>query len=495
MKALRSISLLVLASTLAFAQTATPKTKAKAPARGLANSVKEIEARTPPLPPFQPQQPVRIQLDNGMVIFLQEDHELPFINGTARIRGGSREMPAEKAGMAGILGQAWRTGGTASQTGDQMDDFLEARAAVVETGSQLQSTTINFSALKEDFNDVFKLFVDLLQHPEFRPEKVDLAKNQAKTGISRRNEDPSAIAAREAAKLVYGAESPYARQSEYWTVDAVTRQDLLDFHQRFVHPNNIILGVVGDFNAKQMEAQLRQAFGSWQKGPDFKRADESFKPPAPGVYLVEKEDVNQSNIRMVTLGTRRDNPDFYAITVMNEALGGGFSARLFSNIRSKQGLAYSVGGGVGVNFDYPGIFQLVMGTKSEQTAKAVKALQNELAQLKTHPFTAIEIDKAKANILNSWIFNFDSKEAVLSEKMLYEFYGYPLDTLEHFRQGVEKTTLADVNRAVEKYIEGKQFAIVVVGKSADFDQPLSTFGAVKTIDVTIPTAPPSASSK
>jgi zinc protease len=213
------------------------------------------------------------------------------------------------------------------------------------------------------------------------------------------------------------------------------------------------------------------------------------------VFFVEKEDVNQSNIRMVTLGTRRDNPDFYAITVMNEALGGGFSARLFSNIRSKQGLAYSVGGGVGVNFDYPGIFQLVMGTKSEQTAKAVKALQNELAQLKTHPFTAIEIDKAKANILNSWIFNYDSKEAVLAEKMLYEFYGYPLDTLEHFRQGVEKTTLADVNRAVEKYIEGKQFAIVVVGKSADFDQPLSTFGAVKTIDVTIPTAPPSASSK
>jgi zinc protease len=118
-----------------------------------------------------------------------------------------------------------------------------------------------------------------------------------------------------------------------------------------------------------------------------------------------------------------------------------------------------------------------------------------LANLRTHPFTQEEIRKAKANILNSWIFNFDSKEAVLAEKMLYEFYGYPLDTLEHFRQGVEKTTLADVNRAVEKYIEGKQFAIVVVGKSSDFDQPLSTFGTVKNIDVTIPTTPPSASSK
>src|SRR4030095_3400541 len=128
---------------------------------------------------------------------------------------------------------------------------------------------------------------------------------------------------------------PYGRHSEYWTIDAVTRQDLLDFHKRFVHPNNIILGVVGDFEAKQMEARLRKAFGSWAKGPEAPRVKEEFEPPAPGVNFVEKEDVNQSTIRLVTLGTRRDNPDFYAITVMNEALGGGFGARLFSNIRSK----------------------------------------------------------------------------------------------------------------------------------------------------------------
>jgi zinc protease len=205
--------------------------------------------------------------------------------------------------------------------------------------------------------------------------------------------------------------------------------------------------------------------------------------------------VNQSTIRLVTLGTRRDNPDFYAITVMNEALGGGFGARLFSNIRSKQGLAYSVGGGIGVQFDYPGIFQLVMGTKSETTAKSVRALYKEIEKLKTEPFTEAEITKAKANILNSWIFNFDSKEEVLAEKMLYEFYGYPLDTLEKFRQGVEKTTVADVNRVVDKYIDERKFAVLVVGRAADFDEPLSTFGKVNVIDVAIPTAAGGAAAK
>src|SRR4030095_14322028 len=158
------------------------------------------------------------------------------------------------------------------------------------------------------------------------------------------------------------------------------------------------------------------------------------QPPPATVNFVEKEDVNQRTIKLVTLGTRRDNPDFYTITCMNESLGGGFGARLFSNIRSKQGLAYSVGGGIGVQFDYPGVFQLVMGTRSETTAKSVRALYKEIEKLKTEPFTEEEIRKAKSNILNSWIFHFDSKEKELEEKMQYEFYGYPLDTLEQFRQ-------------------------------------------------------------
>src|SRR5207302_10962707 len=129
----------------------------------------------PPLPAFKPQQPKRIQLSNGMVIFLQEDHELPLIEGSARIRGGSRNQPASKVGLVDIFGEVWRTGGTKTQTGDQLDDFLEVRAAKVETGGSSDSTTINWSCLKGDLDDVFKVFVDLLRSPEFRADKIDLA--------------------------------------------------------------------------------------------------------------------------------------------------------------------------------------------------------------------------------------------------------------------------------------------------------------------------------
>src|SRR5437762_10533208 len=165
------------------------------------------QIKIPQLPAFHPQEPKRIELPNGMVIFLQEDHELPTIDATARVRGGTRSEPAEKAGLVSLYSEVWRTGGTKSQTGDQLDDYLEIRAAKVETGANADSTTVSLSCLKEDFNDVFKVFAELLRQPEFRADKLDLAKNEIIDGISRRNDDVGQIAARESTKLAYGARS------------------------------------------------------------------------------------------------------------------------------------------------------------------------------------------------------------------------------------------------------------------------------------------------
>ena len=443
----------------------------------------------PPLHEFHPQQPLRIALPNGMVVFLQEDHELPLIRGTAMIRGGSPDEPAGKVGLVEIYGQVWRTGGTKSKTGDELDDYLEARAAKVETSGAVDSTTISWDCLKDNFGDVFKVFVELLREPAFREDKIPLAKDQLNTGISRRNDDPLEIARREAMKLVYGASSPYARVPEYATVGAVMRDDLLDWHQRYVHPNNILLGLVGDFDSTSMEAKLRQAFSSWPKGPAARKTEVSISEPKPGYYFVQKDDVNQSAIRMVHLGTTRDNPDYYAIEVLNELFGGGFTSRLFSNVRTKKGLAYYVGGGVGTTYDHPGVFQLSMGTKSGTTAAGLDALYEEIDGLEKNPPSADELKKAKDSLLNSFIFRVDSKEKVLRERMTYEYYGYPADFLERYRAGIEKVTQEDVTRVGHRYIHKDRLAVLVVGKAADFDRPLSSFGPVAAVDITIPQGP------
>src|SRR5271166_3736024 len=444
---------------------------------------------TPPLPAFHPQQPKRIKLSNGMVIFLQEDHELPLIEASARVRGGSRNEPSAKVGLVEIFGEVWRTGGTKLQTGDQLDDFLEVRAAKVETGGGPDSTTVSLSCLKGDFDDVFKVFADLLQNPELRADKLDLAQKQAEDGISRRNDDVGEIAARESAKLAYGADNPYAREPEYASIAAITRQDLLDWHRTYVHPNHIILGISGDFDAKTMEAKLRAAFEPWPKGPELAKIEIQYHSAKPGYYLIPKEDVNQSNIHMVALGTTRNNPDYYAIAVFNEAFGGGFSSRLFNDIRTKRGLAYHVGGGIGLNFGHPGILQFTMGTKSQSTIESVQALDEDIDNLAKQPITEEEIKQAKDAILNAFIFRLDSPDKVLGERMTYEFYGYPADWLDRFPSEIEKVGAADVSRVAAKYVHRDQLAVLVVGNTKEFDKPLSSLGPVKEIDITIPPPP------
>jgi zinc protease len=458
---------------------------AAAPLGAQVQSYKDI--KTPPLHPLNMPQPKRVQLANGMVIFLMEDHELPLIRGNASIRGGGRDVAADKVGLATIYAESWRTGGTETKSGDQLDELLESRAARVETGADDDSSTVSINVLKGDFDTVFPIFVDLLQHPAFRQEKIDLAKTRLNSNISRRNDEPSGIANREAARLAYGPESTYSRRAEYATVAAVTRDDLLAFHKRFVHPNNIILGLVGDFDSAAMEKKLRAAFESWPKGPQASRtAPTDINPAKPGLYFIGKDDVTQSNIAIVGPGIVRNNPDYYAVAVMNEVYGGGFSGRLMNQIRSKMGLAYAVGGGLGSAWDHPGIFRTSMGTKASTTIESVNALRNEITTLVEKPITADEVAAAKEAILNAYVFTLDSKQKMLAEQTRLEFYGYPADYYQRYAANIEKVTPADVERVAKKYINPNQLAVLVVGKEKDFEKPLSSLGSVQTIDVTIP---------
>jgi len=466
-----------------------PGTKSEAPAQ-LHQQVQAFsKIKIPPLPPFHPQEPKRIQLSNGMVVFLQEDHELPLIGGLIRIRGGSIYEPADKTGLTDIYGTVWRTGGTKTRTGDQLDDFLEARAAKVETNANDDSTTISFNCLKGDFNDVFPVFNELLREPAFRQDKIDLVKRQLFGIISRRNDDVDDIAGREAVKLAYGKNNPYARVEEYATVAAVTREDLVNWHQKYVNPSNIIFGVYGDFDPVAMEQLIRKTFESWPAGTRAEEPNVNFDPAKPGLYFIAKEDVDQSSIQMVGLGINRKNPDFYAVTVMNEIVGGGFASRLFKNLRSKLGLAYSVGGGVGTAWDHPGMDDFSAATKSATTKEMIVGLKHELNDLLVDPPTPEEMKNAKDSILNSFVFNFDSKQKVLAEKMRYEFYGYPLDFLDTFRTQIEKVTIEDVNRVAKKYVHPDDYPTLVVGNSTEIGNQLTSLGPVTPIDITIPPPP------
>jgi len=469
------------------AATSFPALAQSTPATEQAEPWKKIPI--PPLHAFKPVEPKRFELPNGLVVFLQEDHELPFISGTILIRGGSRDEPANKVGLVSLYGQTWRTSGTAKEDGDALDDRMEAKAASIETSGGAALTSLTWSSLKGDFDPVFASTMDVLLHPAFKADKLELAKQQIATGISRRNDDASGIASRESALLVYGAKSPYAREPEYATVGAVTLEDLNAWHTKTVLPNNMIVAVSGDFDGAAMEAKLRAAFGPLAKGAPYHGAKPEVAGPKPGVYFVDKNDVDQSHVDIVGLGTERSNPDYYALSVMNEIFSGGFGSRLFQSVRTKLGLAYDVGGAYGSSYDHPGVFEVSASTKSASTVAAAQAMLAEIGRLKTVPPTADELRKAKEQVLNSFIFRYDSPDKTLNEQVTLAFFGYPKDFLEKYKSGIEAVTSADVSRVANKYVDVSKLAILVVGNQGELGTPLTTLGKVTDVDVTIPPPP------
>ncbi len=447
------------------------------------------EIAFPALPEFEIPKPEVYKLSNGLTVFLMEDHELPLISVSARIRTGSNYMPAGKQSMGEIFGQVQREGGTLSRTGDQLDDFLEARAAFVETGMSGDLGTASMNCLTEDFDEVFGVFIDVLRNPAFAAAKIELAKVRLNATIARRNDNVGGIVGREFIRLIYGTESPLGRLAEYATVAAVTRDDLLAWHKKHYHPNNVYLGFSGDFDSKELKRKIKAALDGWPKGPAFAEPDVPYQQTSkPGVYFIEKGDVTQANIRAGHLGIRRDSPDYHAVTVMNEVFGGGFSGRLLQNIRSEKGLAYSVFGGIGDSFLRPGLFQVGMSTKLSTMAQSVRALQAEVRGMIQNPPTEEELQQAKESILNSFVFNYVSRGQILSQQMTFAYYGLPTDYLDRYRAGIEKVTAADVARVAKKYMHPDRMALLVVGKSAEFDESVDVFGEPQRIDITI--APP-----
>ena len=445
-----------------------------------------------PLHDFKPVQPKRIVLANGLTIFLQEDHELPFVNGTILIRGGSRDESADKVGLVSLYGQTWRTSGTKSASGDALDETLALKAARVETSGGLANTSLHWTSFKQDFDQVFAVATDVLFHPDFKADKLQLAKRQLTAGIARRNDDAADIAQREASILVYGKSSPYAREIEYATLSAVQLSDLSAWHDRTVLPNNMIVAVSGDFDSTAMEAKLRRVFEPLAKGIAAPLAITSMPAPKPGVYYVNKTDVNQSNVYIVGVGTERNNPDYYALSVMNEIFSGGFGSRILQNVRTKLGLAYEVYGSYGSSYDHPGMFTVVALTKSGSTIPATRAMLDEIGRLKTQPPSPAELSSAKDQVLNSFIFNYDTPDKTLGEQVTLAFYGYPPDFLERYKSGIERVTADDVTRVANKYVDASKLAILVVGNGTDFGGPLSTLGPVTNVDITIPPPAPAA---
>jgi predicted Zn-dependent peptidase len=381
-----------------------------------------------------------------------------------------------------------RTGGTRTKTGEQLDEQLENIAASVESNIGETAGSVSFSALRENTDEVLGVFRDVITAPEFRLDKITLARTQLRGGIARRNDNARGVAEREFAGIVYGKDTPYGWDMQYATVDRITRGDLQDFYKRYFFPANVMLGVWGDFDTAGMKAKIEKLFSDWTVEqppvPEFPKAGGK---PAPGTYLAVKKDVTQTFFSIGQLGGQFNDKDYPALVIMADILGGGFRSRLVERVRSKMGNAYDIGAGWNANYDHPGLFEISGGTKSLSTVETLKAIQEEVDRVRTAEVTEEELKTAKDTALNSLVFAYDTRAKTLRRILTYEYYGYPTGFIEQYQKALEAVSRADVLRVAKERLNPAAFTTVAVGNPQDFGRPLDTLGnPVHMIDLTIP---------
>ncbi len=429
----------------------------------------------------------RVVLDNGIILYLYEDHKLPLFNIFALVRGGSVFEPADKAGLAGLVGTVMRTGGTATVSGDSISTLMEYIGGSLETNVGQENATASLGVLSKDADMGLQLFADLLRHPAFPQAKLDLAKTDLRNSIKRRNDDPNRVSGRYFANTVYG-DHPFGRVMEWASVKAITPQDLIDFHKKFFVPNNLMIGVSGDFTKAQVVEKIKKYFGDWAKSsdplPPYPPVEMKYHP---GVYEVKK-DINQAYLTIGELGIKKDNPDRYAVSLMNYILGGGsFTSRLTSRVRSDEGLAYHVSSSFDIGSRDYGVFQANCQTKSATAYKATKLITEEIQKIVKDGVTEQELKEAKDATVNRLVFNFDTAGKIVRNLMYVEFDGYPLDYYKGYLDNFRKVTTADIKSVAQKYLKPDQLSYIVVGKPETFEKPPDEFGKVTVIELQPPT--------
>jgi zinc protease len=440
-----------------------------------------VDPRTLTFPPLSFKVPTaeRVTLDNGMVVYLLQDRELPLVTVQAYIGTGSVHEPADKTGLAALTGAVMRSGGTTRTAPDLLDNELEFMASSLETAIGADVGTASLSCLEKNLHRTLELFAQVLATPAFRQDRVDLAKNRAIDAIRRQNDDPKDSADRELRRAIYQGH-PLGRFPTVATVNAIDRDDLVAFHRRFFYPNNIILAVSGDFQREALLNKLEQTFAGWQRHPvELPTVATPTGAEQPAIVLVRKP-IDQSVIRMGHLGIDKNNPDLHAVTVMNAILGGnGFSSRLMAVVRSREGLAYNVASSFQAGRRFPGTFEAETETKAGSTVRAISLMGQLISEIMQQPVSDAELALAKESIINSFMFAFTNSASVVAQRARLDYYNFPKGYLETYRDKIAQVSKEDVLRVARQYLRPQAMTLVVVGDDSKFDKPLSTIGTVR----------------
>jgi len=400
-------------------------------------------------------------LPNGMVLLVAEQRAVPIVTLSMVLQAGAILDPPDKPGVANLAAQMM-TQGTKTRTAPQISEAIEfvGGSLSVEAGQEL--ATISLSVLSKDLDVGLELMADILLNPVFNQADIQRKIQEVVAGIKRDQEDPGTLSSQAFLALVYG-NHPFGRPVEgtEQSVPTITRDDLVAFHAAYFRPNKALLSVVGDISVADLKSRLQARLGAWQAGGP------AFTPPPPPslsqrVVKTIQRQVTQSSINLGHLGITRENPDYYAVQMMNYLLGGGFNSYLISTIREEKGWAYDVGSYFSAA-KFAGDFSVSMQTKNAVAQEAIDTALAQIRRIREQPVSDQDLKDAKAYMTGSFPLRLDTSKKIAGMLATIEYYGLGLDYVDQYAARINAVTVADVQRVAQKYLHPDKYVLAVVG--------------------------------
>jgi len=417
---------------------------------------------------FDPPQPFRFTLPNGLNVYILENHELPVVKMTIIVKSGTMYDPVGKEGVSELTAAVMRSGGTLKMTPQTLDETLDYYAATIEPGTGLEQTTWSVFALKKDFEKVLGIFSQLFQEPLFDEGRLKLGKDLKSEEIRRLPDDPQSWAFKEFNRLLYQG-NPRGRLPTLTSIRNIQKSDLVECHRRHYAPENMIVALSGDIRREDAEKLIRNAFGNWQATGQIVPVAAPFKTFSRGSYYLVKE-TPQTVVVTGRPAPPKGSDAYYAFDVIDFVLGsGGFRSRIFQEVRTNRGLAYSTGSFYRARRDY-GVFGAYAMTKSASAPTVLQVIQDIIRNVKQGGLTPEEIDGATKAILNSFIFQFDSPHQIVTQQALLAFDKLPDDFLRQYCRRITSLTPAEIGKTAGNVLAPEDSITLILGSEAGYLQ-------------------------
>ena len=436
------------------------------------------------------------ELGNGMRVIVLENHKLPTFAMQMVIMSGGLSDPAGQPGVAQYTATMLREG-TKTRSSRQIAEAVESMGAILvaNSGLSLPTSQITATGLTENFDQIMELFADAILNPSFPEDDLNKLKTRATAQLRAQRSQPEFLANEMFLKTLYGAHPAGRAALTPAQIQSITPETLKQFYAAHYKPNNAILAIVGDVNPSEIVAKLEKTFGgqqggsqhgsqhgSWTRG-DVPRSDlpKISEPGQSKIYLIDRPGSEQTNLVLGNLSIERNDPDYYALDVMNQILGGGASARLFLNLREDKGYTYGAYSGFSAA-KYRGVFRANTEVQTKVTKGSMDELIYEFKRIRDEKTPDDEFDRAKRTIVGGFAMRLERPLSLLSNIMTQKIYNLPADYWDTYPQKIAAVTVDDVQRVARKYLDLTKLQIVAVGDVKQIADMMKQFGGVELYD-------------